>query len=77
MDNKPINAVSLLRQAGMRGRYFFLRGFAFFLFVIWSRVLVGMVSMRRASSSSDMAGSSGASLGRRALFMVEVCHGQA
>lgn len=40
-------------------RYFFLRGFAFFL-VISSRVLAGMASIRRASSSADIGGESSA-----------------
>jgi hypothetical protein len=56
MVDKPRGlAAPLAGQAGMRGRYFFLRGFAFF-FTSSVRSLCGMVSMRRASSSSDIGG---------------------
>lgn len=55
MGKKPTNGVSFGRQAGIEVAYFFLRGFAFF-FVISSRVLTGMASMRRASSSIDIGG---------------------
>jgi len=56
MDNKPINLLS----SGATGRYaeaayFFLRGFGFF-FARSARSLCGMVSIRRASSSSDIGG---------------------
>ena len=53
--------------------YFFLRGFAFFL-AISSRVLTGMASIRRASSSRGIAGVS-SGFRDRALVMVRFCHG--
>ena len=42
---------------------------AFFFSVISSRGFTGIASMRRASSSRDMAGSSGVSLWGRGLLM--------
>lgn len=73
MVDKPLNEHTVCgRQAGSGAAYFFLRGFAFF-FTSSDRGFVGMASIRRASSSSDIGGSS---VVLRGLFMVEVCgHG--
>lgn len=60
-----------MRPTGLRAsRYRFLRGFAFFLPVSWSRVFTGSASIRRAISSSGIPWSSVCSLRVRALFMV-------
>lgn len=57
MGEKPKNSItSLADRPVAKGRgYFFARFFGFF-FVISSRVLTGIASMRRASSSSDKGG---------------------
>ena len=74
VDKPSIGARPSARQAGIEAAYGLrLRGFDFFLVVISSRVLTGIASIRRASSSSDIGGSSVCFLGR-ALFMVGVRH---
>ncbi len=71
MDDKPmVSNYPVTRQAGPLSRYcFFLRGLAGF-FTSSDRGFTGCASIRRASSSSDIAGSSGASLCGRGLLMV-------
>lgn len=74
MVDKPKFVVASGRdRPASEGRgYFLARFFVFFLCVISSRVLTGIASIRRASSSSETGVCSFAC---RALFMVESHHG--
>jgi len=57
MGDKPMRGIYHVGRDRpvAKAAYFFLRGFAFF-FVISSRVLTGIASIRRATSSSDIGG---------------------
>ena len=63
VDTPTIGAALSARQAGIKAAYLRLRGLGFFC-VISSRVLTGVASIRRASSSSDMDGCSSANFFR-------------
>lgn len=73
MGEKPKFGVELDRQAGNpEARAYFLARFFGFFCVISSRVLTGIVSIRRASSSNEIGRDS---FGVLALFMAEPGHG--
>ena len=73
MGEKPnFGVASLADRPVSEGRGYFLARFFGFFFVISSRVLTGIASMRRASSSSEIGVCSFAC---RALFMIFPCHG--
>lgn len=72
VDTPKLGAALFARQAGIKAAYLHLRGLGFFC-VIFSRILAGVASMRRAISSSDITGQSSfvCCFGFCALGMVE------